>query len=100
MLTIIQQECIVTVVNLIQQGGELKMTNSEMLEKVIRESGIKRSAILKATGIKAYSTLRDKIWNRTEFTASEIQKLCEILGLSNEQREAIFFAKDAESYSA
>lgn len=76
------------------------MTNSEMLESIIRESGIKRSAILKATGIKAYSTLRDKIWNRTEFTASEILRLCEILHLSNDQREAIFFAVDAEYHSA
>ena len=76
------------------------MTNSQMLEKIIRESGIKRSFILEKTGIKAYSTLRDKIWNRTEFTASEIQTLCEILHLTSEQREAIFFVKDAESHSA
>ena len=76
------------------------MVNSEMLENVIRESGIKRSAILKYTGIKAYSTLRDKINNRTEFMASEIQKLCEILHLDRDQREAIFFANSAELYSA
>ena len=76
------------------------MTNSQMLEKIIRESGIKRSFILEKTGIKAYSTLRDKIWNRSEFMASEIQALCEILHLTSEQREAIFFTKDAESHSA
>jgi len=76
------------------------MTNSMMLEKIIRESGIKRSAILEKTGIKSYSTLRDKIWNRREFTASEIKALCEILHLTSEVCEAIFFAKDAESYSA
>lgn len=76
------------------------MTNSELLKKAIRESGIKRSTIMKLTNIKAYSTLRDKIGNRSEFTASEIQKLCEILHLDNEEREAIFFANDAESYSA
>lgn len=72
------------------------MTNSELLEKAIRESGVKRIALLKATGIKAYSTLRDKIWNRTEFTASEIQVLCEILRLTTEQREEIFFALKRE----
>ena len=76
------------------------MTNSEMLENIIRESGIKRSFILEKLGLKAYSTLRDKIWNRTEFLASEIQTLCEILHLTSEQREAIFFTKNAESYSA
>lgn len=76
------------------------MTNSEMLENMIQESGIKKSAILEKTGIKAYSTLRDKIWNRTEFTASEIKTLSEILHLTSEQFEAIFFANDAEYYSA
>ena len=76
------------------------MTNSQMLEKIIRESGIKRSFILEKTGIKSYSTLRDKIWNRSEFMASEIQALCEILHLTSEQREAIFFTKTAESHSA
>ena len=76
------------------------MTNSMMLEKIIRESGIKKTALLEKTGIKSYSTLRDKIWNRREFTASEIKALCEILHLTSEMCEVIFFAKDAESYSA
>lgn len=76
------------------------MVNSAMLESVIRESGIKRSAIMKYIGIKSYSTFRDKIHNRTEFTASEIQKLCEILHLDKDQREAIFFAPNSELYSA
>lgn len=76
------------------------MTNTEMLQQAIKESGLKISAILKQTNIKAYSTLRAKIENRSEFTASEITQLCEILNLTNEQREGIFFANDAESYSA
>ena len=76
------------------------MTNSVMLEKFIRESGIKRNAILEKTRIKSYSTLRDKIWNRTEFLASEIKTMCDILQLTSEQCEAIFFADDAESHSA
>lgn len=76
------------------------MTNTEMLLNSIRESGLKRSTILKMTNIKAYSTLRAKIENKSEFTASEIIKLCEILHLTNDQREAIFFTNNAESYSA
>lgn len=76
------------------------MTNSLMLEKIIKESGIKKKALLQRLGFKAYSTLRDKIWNRVEFTASEIKALCEILHLTSEQCDEIFFAKHAESYSA
>ena len=68
------------------------MTNSSMLEKIISESGIRKNAIMKQTGIKSYGTLRAKIGNKSEFTASEIEKLCEILHLSRTQREAIFFA--------
>ena len=76
------------------------MTNTQMLNKAIEDSGLKINRIIDAMGIKAYATLREKIENRREFTASEIMRLCEILNLDNDQREAIFFAQDAESYSA
>lgn len=76
------------------------MTNTEMLNKVINESGLKLSAIMEQMNINAYETLRAKIENRREFKASEIEKLCEILNLNRDQREAIFFARGAESYSA
>ena len=72
------------------------MTNTTLLEKRIRKSGLLKSAIMEQLGIKSYSTLRAKIENENEFTASEIMKLCEILGLDNLEREAIFFALDAE----
>lgn len=76
------------------------MTNSELLKKAIKESGKKISALLDATGIKSYATLRAKINNQSEFTAAEIMALCEILSLKISDREAIFFAADAESCSA
>lgn len=76
------------------------MTDTNKLRKAITESGLKISEILKRSGIKAYSTLRDKVDNKREFTASEITKLCEILDLSTEQREAIFFASESELHSA
>ena len=76
------------------------MTNTSLLKKAIRKSGLKIRMIMDQLQIKSYSTLRDKIENRREFTASEIMKLCEILNLTAEEREAIFFAYDAESYSA
>ncbi len=76
------------------------MTNTQLLNKAIEDSGLKIGRILDSMGIKAYATLRDKIENKREFTASEITKLCDILSLDNDQREAIFFAKDAELHSA
>ena len=76
------------------------MTDTKKLREAIKDSGLKRSEILKRSGIKAYSTLRDKVDNKREFTASEITKLCEILNLSTDQREAIFFASEGELYSA
>ena len=72
------------------------MTNTAMLQKRIDESGMKRSAILQATGIKAYSTLRAKVNNQSDFTAREIQNLCEVLRIDNGDRNEIFFAKDVE----
>jgi len=72
------------------------MTNTAMLQKRIDDSGLKRSFILKELGIKAYSTLRGKVENQYEFSASEIQKLCGLLRIDNADRDAIFFANDAE----
>ena len=72
------------------------MTNSSLLEQKIQDSGLRRSWILEQIGIKSYATLRAKIKNESEFTASEIDKLCEILNISKGQRQAIFFAPAAE----
>lgn len=69
------------------------MTNTSLLEKQISDSGMRKNFIMKQTGIKSYATLRAKIGNKNEFTASEIEKLCEILHLTRSQREAIFFAQ-------
>ena len=76
------------------------MTNTELLKKAIEDSGMKISVILQRMKIKSYSTLRDKIEGRREFTASEIYNLCEILHLDKDQMDGIFFAVDAESHSA
>lgn len=76
------------------------MTNTELLNKCINDSGLKFSAIMEKMNIKAYQTLRAKIENRQDFKASEIEKLCMILNLDRDQREAIFFANDAEYHSA
>lgn len=68
------------------------MTNTDLLEKRIRESGLKKSYIAKVLGI-TLKTLANKIMNRCEFKASEIDALCELLGITDlAEKEAIFFA--------
>jgi hypothetical protein len=69
------------------------MTNTELLEKKIEESGYKRNYIAKAIGLKSTFGLANKINNVTEFKASEINILCDLLKIETaEEKEAIFFA--------
>ena len=68
------------------------MTNTALLEEKIRKSGLKKSYIAKAIGLSPYG-LTLKIQNSNEFKASEIEKMCLLLGIDNlEERSAIFFA--------
>lgn len=71
------------------------MTNSAILERKIKESGLKRSFIANKMGISLYS-LSLKINNTSEFKASEIETLCSILDLKVEERMIIFFASDVD----
>ena len=68
------------------------MTNTALLEKRITESGYKKSFIASKIGISAYA-LSLKINNKTEFKASEITILCELLGIEDQERTSIFFAQ-------
>ena len=67
------------------------MTNTELLKEKIKESGLKVTAIAEKTGINRV-TLYNKISGKSEFMASEIVALSNLLGLTTEEREAIFFA--------
>lgn len=68
------------------------MTNTELLNARIDSSGLKKSYIAKALGIRT-DTLSRKINNEREFKASEINALCDILGIEClEEKEHIFFA--------
>lgn len=70
------------------------MTNTALLEKLIGQSGYKRSYIAKAIGLKSAYGLAKKVRNETEFKATEINALCDLLGIENlELKEQIFFAK-------
>ena len=69
------------------------MTNTELLEQVIAESGLKKRAIAKKIGISAYS-LAKKINQVTEFKASEIDAMCFVLRITDRRlKEQIFFYK-------
>lgn len=69
------------------------MTNTKLLEEKIAKSGLKKKYIAESLGLTGYG-LQKKITNKTEFKASEIAKLCEVLNIeSSEEKEEIFFAK-------
>lgn len=68
------------------------MTNTIMLTKYIDESGYRKGHIASALGISSYGLML-KINNKSEFKASEIAKLCDLLKISKKDRDSIFFAK-------
>lgn len=75
------------------------MTNTELLEEKIMKSGLKKSYIAKTIGLTPYG-LTLKVRNINEFKASEIEKLCNLLGINDlEERCAIFFASKVDEKS-
>lgn len=70
------------------------MTNTALLEKIIKDKGIKKARIAKAIGV-SYGWLKKKINNEVDFKACEIQELCSLLGIDDlELKDKIFFDKD------
>ena len=65
---------------------------NKKLDNAIYESGLKLEAIARKMEINRVS-LWNKIQGRTEFMDSEIKSLSQILNLSAEQRDDIFFEK-------
>lgn len=70
------------------------MTRSELLRKKIKDAGLLREAIMRALNIKSYSTFRAKVNDPTTFTAKQIAVLVEILRLTPEDRDRIFFTEN------
>lgn len=69
------------------------MTNTELLESWIAKSGKKKSYLADKVGLSR-AGFRNCCINRAEFTANQIQILCDELGIKKlTDREAIFFAK-------
>lgn len=74
------------------------MVDLKLLAETIDESGLKREYIAGKVGIT-----REGLWNkisgRTEFTASELAALKDVLSLSNARFRRIFFATERECNS-
>lgn len=68
------------------------MTNTSLLEQYIEKSGYKKAFIADQLGLTAYGFML-KVNNKSEFKASEMQILCQLLKISAKDKEAIFFAK-------
>lgn len=70
------------------------MTDSILLANTIKSKGIKY-CFLAETLKMSYQALRNKMTNKSEFLPSEIEKICELLGISDDlqMKNNIFFAK-------
>jgi hypothetical protein len=72
------------------------VTNTELLNQLIEESGLKKKYIAEQLGITGYG-LQRKIENQSEFKSSEISILCNVLNITSlKQKEAIFFANQVD----
>lgn len=69
------------------------MTDTKALEARIEKSGLKLKYVAKKMGI-SYASLRYKMDNVREFTATEIYQLCEIVGITDlEEKYKLFFCQ-------
>ena len=71
------------------------MTDTKRLNDFIDAVGLKKSYIAKVMGLSVKG-LWMKITNRTDFKSGEIKKLSELLGMTTEERDAIFFAGEVD----
>ena len=68
------------------------MTNTKLLNELIQQSGLKKAYIAEKIGVTpvGFSNL---ISGKAEFKASQINKMCDLLGIEDlELKEAVFFA--------
>ncbi len=72
------------------------MTNTLYLEALIKKKGLKKDFIAEEIGISR-QCLDKKMKNISFFTACEITKFCQILGVTSlMEKDRIFFASDVE----
>lgn len=69
------------------------MTNTELLDRLISDSGKKKRYLAEKVGLSR-AGFRNCMINKAEFTASQIDILCIELNIKSlKQKEAVFFAK-------
>ena len=74
-----------------KKGGK-DMTNTKLLEEKIRQSGLKKGYLAEQLGISR-TTFYTLLRNNSDFKASQIKTLCDILGITDDETlKAIFFA--------
>lgn len=69
------------------------MTNTALLTAAIEKSGLKKGWIAEQLNITR-NALAMKIANQSEFKASEVTRLAQILSLSKRERDIIFLSKE------
>jgi predicted transcriptional regulator len=67
----------------------------EKLKKVIAEKGLMHKAVAEKLGISPYGFAL-KLNGTTDFKVSEMNRVCEVLSLTSEERNRIFFGVDSE----
>jgi len=68
------------------------MTNTEALKQKIKEQGLKQGYIADKMGLSAYGFAK-KVNNVSEFKATEISLLCDLLNITSlKEKESIFFS--------
>lgn len=73
------------------KGGDI-LTDTVALRLLIQRSGLKYKYIAQVLGITPYA-LQRKIDNYNEFKVSEVDSLCNLLGISLVQKDQIFFSR-------
>ena len=69
------------------------MTNTKLLEEKIQKSGKKKSYLAKRCGLSR-AGFRNCMINKAEFKTSQVDILCEELGITSlREKDSIFFAK-------
>ncbi len=71
------------------------MTDTVKLEYFLKKAKITKKAYAEKLGISLQG-LYNKLNNVTEFKQAEITATCELLGLSNQERDEIFFANSVD----
>ena len=66
------------------------MTNTKLLEQAIDRSGLKKGKIAERLGVSR-AGLINLINDRAEFKISQMLVISDLLGLTPEERDAIFF---------